>query len=116
VRYFSQNFPYGMSSFQIGRTGAENPNPVRVNLAEERWTVLGYRLDIPRRVPEGISLCVSVNVGRDPDPQFDTTGNHLLFCAVTQQDGELQRMSRKDSKRLLRDKYLMGDGRNVPGR
>jgi hypothetical protein len=116
VRYFSQNFPYGMSSFQIGRVGAENPNPVRVNLGEDRMTTLEYKLDIPGVVSEGISLCVSVNIGRDPDPQFDTTGNHLLFCAVTQQDGELQRLSRKDSKRLLRQKYVMENGLDANAR
>jgi len=104
VQYYSQTFPNRMTWFQIGRKGAENPNPIRVNLGEDKWMNLSFSLEIPESVPEGTVLCVSANIGRDPDPQFDASGDRLLFCAITQQDNELIRLSHKDSKRLLRKK------------
>ena len=101
VRYFSQTFPNRWNRFQVGRVGAQNPNPLRVSLAHDGWTTLEFRLDIPESVAEGTTICVSVNVGRDPDPQFNATGDELLFCAETHPDGTLGRLSAKESRRLL---------------
>jgi hypothetical protein len=115
VQYFSQTFPNQMNWFQVGRAGAKNPNPLRVNLGEDKWMNLGFSLEIPQFVPEGTALCVSVNVGRDPYPQFDASGDRLLFCATTQQNNELVRLSYKDSKRLLRKKEKPEKAGHQPG-
>jgi hypothetical protein len=101
ARYFSVNYPNLANRFQIGRLGAQNPNPIRVNLAQGKTTTLTFRLDVPATAPEGTSLCITANVGRDPAPQFDAAGERLLFCAVAQPGG-LARLSAKESNALLK--------------
>jgi hypothetical protein len=101
ARYFRPDQPDRPSRFQIGRVGADNPMPQRISLSQGRDTVLTFRLEIPATVKEGTFLCVSVNLGRDPTPQFDAIGDRLLFCATAQGDG-LERLSAKESRRLLR--------------
>jgi len=103
VQYTPQTFPNRGTTFQIGRTGARNPNPVRINLAEDGWTTLKFRLEIPEFVPADTWICIFANVGRDPDPQFNSTGDRTLFCATTQPDGSLSRLSSKESRYLLRE-------------
>jgi len=103
VRYVPQTYPNIHTRFQIGRVGADNPNPIRVNLGDDKSMTLAFKLEIPSNFMEGTSLCVSANVGRDPEPQFNAHGDRLLFCAVTSMDGGLTRLSYKDSKRMLRD-------------
>jgi len=101
ARYFSVNYPNLANRFQIGRLGAQNPNPIRVSLAQGKTTTLTFRLDVPTTAPEGTSLCITANVGRDPAPQFDAAGERLLFCAVAQPGG-LARLSAKESNALLK--------------
>lgn len=101
ARYFSLDYPNRANRFQIGRLGAQNPNPIRVNLAKGKTTTLTFRLDVPTTAPEGTSLCITANVGRDPAPQFDAAGERLLFCAVAQPGG-LARLSAKESNALLK--------------
>jgi len=103
VGYTPQTFPNRGSTFQIGRTGVRNPNPVRINLAEDGWTTLKFRLEIPEFVQADSWICVFANVGRDPRPQFNAAGDRMLFCATTQTDGSLSRLSSKESRHLLRE-------------
>jgi len=103
VQYIPQTFPNRGSTFQIGRAGVRNPNPLRINLAEDGWTTLKFRLEIPEFVPADSWICVFANVGRDPRPQFNAAGDRMLFCATTQTDGSLSRLSHKESKHLLRE-------------
>jgi len=96
--------PYSLdltNLFQVGRAGAHNPRPVRINLEEGEWTTLEFRLRTPDFVPEGTLLCVSANVGRYPYPQFDAVGDRMLFCAVTQPEGSMSQLSDKEFRRLL---------------
>lgn len=97
--------PYSITTnrFQIGRRGAHNPRPVRVNLVEDEWTTLEFRLVIPEWVPKNTSVCVTATVGRYPYPQFDNVGERGLFCAETQPDGSLSRLSSEESRHLLRE-------------
>jgi hypothetical protein len=98
VRVFDGGDPNRRTRFQIGRMGAQNPNPQRINLAAGQKTVLGFKLEIPASASLGSDLCVTAEVGRDPYPQFGTTGDRLLFCAVVQPDGA-SRLSAKESRR-----------------
>jgi len=103
ARYLSLDPPYRATRFQIGRMGADNPNPQPVNLSQGRQTVLTFRLEVPATAAEGCNVCVTANVGRDPSPQFDAAGERLLFCAAVQPDGNMTRLSGKASHRLLRE-------------
>jgi len=101
ARYFSVNYPNLANRFQIGRLGAQNPNPIRLNLAQGKSTTLTFRLDVPTVTPEGTSLCITANIGRDPGPQFNAAGERLIFCAVAQPGG-FERLSAKESNALLK--------------
>jgi hypothetical protein len=101
ARYFSVNYPNLATRFQIGRLGAENPQPIKVNLAQGKTTTLTFRLDVPTVAPEGTSMCITANVGREPGPQFNAAGERLLFCAVAQPGG-MARLSAKESNALLK--------------
>jgi hypothetical protein len=101
ARYFAPDSPGRQNRFQIGRVGADNPMPQRVNLAQGKGTVVSFRLEVPPTAQEGTNLCVAFNLGRDPAPQFDAIGDRLLFCATAQANG-FERLSAKESRRLLR--------------
>ena len=88
--------------FQVGNVGATNPMPQRVNLKQGESTRLGFRLDIPATALEGTVVCVTITVGRDPDPQFSTQGDRFVSCSV-KQAGELQALSEKEGRRLYRE-------------
>jgi hypothetical protein len=100
ARYFSPDNPERQNRFQIGRVGADNPMPQRINIAQGKGTVLSFRLEVPATAVEGTYLCVALNLGRDPSPQFDAIGDRLLFCATAQTNG-FERLSAKSSRRLL---------------
>ena len=100
ARYFSADDPNLRTRFQIGRMGAQNPNPQRINLAQGKTTVLSFKLEVPAGASVGTDLCVTAEVGRDPSPQFDSTGDRLLFCALAQ-DGQMVRLSEKEGGRRL---------------
>lgn len=88
--------------FQVGNVGATNPMPQRVNLRQGDSAMLGFRLDIPTTAVEGTAVCVTITVGRDPYPQFDTQGDRFVSCSV-KQAGELQALSEKEGRRLYRE-------------
>jgi len=102
ARYLALDPPNRATRFQIGRMGAENPNPQRLNLGAGKQTTLTFRVEIPANAAEGCNVCVTANVGRDPSPQFESAGERLLFCALVQPDGSMTRLSGKQSHRLLR--------------
>ncbi len=103
ARYFTAEFPNRQNRFQIGRMGADNPNPQRINLTMDQTATLSFKLKIPATAAADTYLCVTANIGRDPSPQFDAVGDRLLFCAYTQADGTMLRLSDKESRRQLRE-------------
>ncbi len=76
--------------------------PQRVNLKQGQSTTLGFRLDIPPTALEGTVVCVTITVGRDPNPQFNSQGDRFISCSV-KQAGELQALSEKEGRRLYRE-------------
>jgi hypothetical protein len=88
--------------FQVGNVGPINPMPRRINLKQGASTTLGFRLDTPATVPEGSVVCVSITVGRDPDPQFNTQGDRFISCAV-KNAGEFEALPKKEIRQRYRD-------------
>ena len=88
--------------FQVGNVGATNPMPQRVNLRQGDSAKLGFRLDIPATALEGTVVCVTITVGRDPYPQFNTQGDRFISCSV-KQAGEFEALSEKEGRRLYRE-------------
>ena len=88
--------------FQVGNVGATNPMPQRVNLRQSDSAKLGFRLDIPATAVEGTVVCVTITVGRDPYPQFNTQGDRFISCSV-KQAGEFEALSEKEGRRLYRE-------------
>lgn len=88
--------------FQVGNVGATNPMPRRINLQQGEVATLGFQLDVPATVQDGTLVCVTVAVGRDPDPQFNTQGDRFISCAL-KQAGDFETMPAKEGRRRYRD-------------
>ena len=88
--------------FQVGNVGATNPMPQRINLKQGERTTLGFRLEIPVTALEGTVVCVTITVGRDPDPQFNTQGDRFISCAV-KSAGEFEALSKREGRQRYRE-------------
>lgn len=88
--------------FQVGNVDVTNPMPQRINLKQGESTRLGFRLDTPATALEGTVVCVTITVGRDPYPQFNTQGDRFISCSV-KQASEFQALSEKEGRRLYRE-------------
>lgn len=89
--------------FQVGNVGSVNPMPRRINLKQGENTTLAFQLDVPASVQDGTLVCITIAVGRDPAPQFDTQGDRFISCAV-KQAGDFEMMSDKEGRRRYRDR------------
>jgi len=102
VDYFPNAVPFRTSRFQVGRVGTTNPMPENLNLGAGESTVLTFRLDIPGNLPDFSTICATVTVGRQPNPQFRNSGDRFLFCAVTQ-SGRVETLSGKEGRKQWRE-------------
>lgn len=73
--------------FQVGVIGAAQPIPQRLNLRPGESRTLRFQLQVPAQVLDGTTVCATVTVGREPQPQFRSQGDRFVFCSVKQPNG-----------------------------
>ncbi len=100
--------------FQVGIIGATQPMPQRLNLRQGETRTLRFQLQVPTQVLDGTTLCATVTVGRDPQPQFQNQGDRFIFCSV-KQSGGFEALPAKDGRRHYRG-LTEGNGRPDPRR
>jgi hypothetical protein len=88
--------------FQVGNVGAKNPMPHRINLKKGESATLEFQLDIPPAVLDGTFVCLTITVGREPDPQYNTQGDRFISCAV-KSAGEFDALSKREGRQLYRE-------------
>lgn len=86
--------------FQVGKVRADNPKPQRFNLAsgDQQRFELGF--EVPEEVMNGSFFCVTVWVGRDPNPHLDTLGEQFLSCISKGFEG-FEAVPREKGRRML---------------
>jgi hypothetical protein len=88
--------------FQVGNVGAKNPMPRRINLEMGESETLEFELEIPAAAVNGTFVCLTITVGREPDPQYNTQGDRFISCTV-KNAGEFEALSKKEGRRLYRE-------------
>lgn len=91
------------SRFQVGKVGTTNPMPQRLNLGQGKSAMLSFQLDVPTSVLDGTTICATIAVGRDPNPQFSTQGDRFVFCSVKVAGGGFEALSGKEGRRIYRE-------------
>lgn len=102
IDFYPNVDPFRSSRFQVGKIGTKNPMPERLNLREGQSLSLRFQLEIPGSVPDYSTICASVTVGSQPDPQFHNLGDRYVFCGVTQ-PGQFEVLSDKEGRKRLRE-------------
>ena len=100
---------YRLTRFQVGRNGADHPEPLKLNLKQGQREMLAFQLDVPAGVPDGSFLCAFAAVGSDPAPQFDSQGDRYVFCASLQ-SGSFTALSGKEGRKRLQELGKQGHG------
>lgn len=96
------SFPASFTRFQVGKLGAANPMPERVNLQVGQAVSIQFQLNVPKDVSDNSSICAFATVGTDPNPQFHRLGDRFLFCGVIL-SGQFKLLSEKDGRKRLRE-------------
>ncbi len=102
VEYFPNEFPFRFSRFQVGRVGAVNPMPERLNLRVGQSVFVDFQLTVPGDLPDFSVICATATVGSKPDAQFRNFGDRFLFCAQIQ-SGQFAVLGDKEGRKRMRE-------------
>jgi hypothetical protein len=70
----------GVTAFQTGKLGAQNPELNRVSIAPGKSQVQKFKFEVPSTVANGAFICARAFVGQNFTPVFNTVAERFLFC------------------------------------
>jgi hypothetical protein len=91
---------YRVTRFQVGKRGIKNTNPQRLNLRQGENETVSFQLNVPQTVPDGSTICGYINVGQEPEAQFNNQGEQFIFCSYKEANALIP-MSEKEARKQV---------------